>query len=343
MTYRFNKQQKIDNKLNSSKEKKDQVNNEEFTNFEEFITKEDMEKLDDPFYQVPEAFRIKEIQYFMNKHNKSKVFIMFNAENSIRDKQLKASYECPLAFDLFFHLSLIKDKQNICEVSQREMAKALNVALSEIEVAMKYLYENEFVCILDKRDMPNIKFQRPELKKCYFLNMNLVWNASQSYKKDIIELIPENFRCYTKFDKFITVDAHVSMKNLLTDLIKEDRHAFCLLFVMAFFMNTKNRYFASVKCLSKKIKKSLKYVLGLLTVLIEKGFIKEGENCFIINSTVTWNRNQTFTFENDIASLVPQRLKRAHRSLMERLFVSSMYLRAKKEMYLNNTLHKLFI
>lgn len=343
MTYRFNRQQKIDNKLNSFKEKENQVNNEEFSNFEEFITKEDMEKLDDPFYQVPEAFRIKEIQYFMNKHNKSKVFIMFNTENSARNKQLRASYECPLAFDLFFYLSLIKDKQNICEISQREMAKTLNVALSEIEVAMKYLYENEFVCILDKKDMPNIKFQRPELKKCYFLNMNLVWNASQSYKKDIIELVPENFRCYTKFDKFITVDAHVSMKNLLTNLIKEDRHAFCLLFVMAFFMNTKNRYFASIKCLSIKIKKSLKYVLDLLTVLIEKGFIRQDKNCFIINSTVIWNRNQTFTFENDIANILKQKSKRFKKYIKDRHEITLMFLRAKKEMYLDNTLHKAFI
>ncbi len=275
--------------------------------------------------------------------NKSKKFDMYNTEDYIRDIYLKMDKECPLAFVVFQHLCNKKCSQNFCEISQREIAKEVNAPLSEVEKAMKYLYNKKVVCLLNKKDLKDLEFDRKELKHTYFISMRFIWSAGQHKKKDIIDLIPEDFRYKGRFKKFCTLDDHVSMNKVLNNLAQENRHAFCLFFIMALFMNTKNRYFVTIKGLAKKIKKSLNYVTKLINVLIEKGFVRQDESCFVINSTIIWNRNQTKTFQNDIAEIFPQRKKRFSRHVKDNHEIMLMYLNAKRDMYLNNTLWKTFI
>lgn len=344
MNYRFNKQQKLDNKFKKmtksmEKEETTQVHSDDTFDKETFINESSDEFAE---YELKRK-DIKNNQYQMNEKNKSKKFDMYNLEGDIRDIYIEMYKKHPLSLAVFTQLCMQKDKQNFCEISQRELAKILESPLSEIEKAMKYLYDKKIVCILNKKDLIDLEFDRKELKQVYFISMRFVWSTSQYNKKYIIDLIPEDFRYKGQFKKFCTLDDHISMNKALTDLARENKRAFGLFFIMAFFMNTKNRYFTSIKGLSKKIKKSPKYVLGLLNVLIEKGFIRQDENCFVINSTVIWNRNQTFTFENDIANILKQKSKRFKKYIKDRHEITLMFLRAKKEMYLENTLHKAFI
>ena len=352
MNYRYDKQQTIDNNLRriaksmkkeESKEMStmDSSSNNEFkeSSFEEAFTLEPVNKY------IEFEFKRKDIknnQYQMAK-NKSKTFHMLNVEGNIKDIYLNMYIECPLALAIFDVLLNNKCIENFCEISQREIAKEVNAPLSEVEKAMKYLYNKKIVCILNKKDLKDLEFDRKELNQVYFISMRFVWSGSQIHKKYIMDIIPKDFRYEGNFKKFCTLDKHISMNKVLNNLVKENRYAFGTFFIMALFMNTKNRYFVTIKGLAKKIKKSINYVEKIINILIEKGFIKKEENHFIINSTVIWNRNQTKTFQNDIAGIFAQRKERYRRYLKDKHEITIMYLNAKKEMYLDNTLHTAFI
>lgn len=352
MNYRYDKQQTIDNNLRriaksmkkeESKEMStmDSSSNNEFkeSSFEEVFTLEPVNKY------IEFEFKRKDIknnQYQMAK-NKSKTFHMLNVEGNIKDIYLNMYIECPLALAIFDVLLNNKCIENFCEISQREIAKEVNAPLSEVEKAMKYLYNKKIVCILSKKDLKDLEFDRKELNQVYFISMRFVWSGSQIHKKYIMDIIPKDFRYEGNFKKFCTLDKHISMNKVLNNLVKENRYAFGTFFIMALFMNTKNRYFVTIKGLAKKIKKSLNYVTKLINVLIEKGFVRQDESCFVINSTIIWNRNQTKTFQNDIAEIFPQRKKRFSRHVKDNHEIMLMYLNAKRDMYLNNTLWKTFI
>lgn len=272
-------------------------------------------------WEYPKLQNYRQNQRIMHEYNKSLKFVMLNCDGEAQ-KIYNKLLENKRAFQIFIYLISIKDTHNICEISQRQIAKALNISRSTVQEAFKFLYENNIICKMDKSILKNREFDNTSLQYVYILSFKLVWSGHQTWKKDVYYDLPEQMRRATKFKRFVTLDAHKLTFEYLLGLSKESLSSFCVLFSLCLTMRRNNKHKIKQKTIAKRLKKSVSTIKRAIKVLKEKQiFFIEKENTanlYNINSTIMWKNNKTKNFEIDVTGVKKQRDKRHDRYFKDR-------------------------
>lgn len=261
-------------------------------------------------------------QKIMHEYNKSLKFVMINCDKEAQEIYNKL-LENKRAFQIFIYLISVKCIDNICEISQRQIAKALHIAKSTVREAFKFLYKNNIICKIDKSVFENTSFNNAKLKYVYVLSFKLVWSAHQTWKKDVYYNLPKEMRRATKFDRFVTLDAHILTYKFLLNLSNENLSSLATLFSMCISMRRNNKHKIKEITLAKRLKKSVRTIKRDIKTLREKQIIfiqkEKTNNLYNINSTIMWKNNNTINFEIDVTGTIKQREKRRKRYREERI------------------------